>query len=320
VSAAPGLKGSAPQPDPGSRSRCLDAERRIRAYHADRTWQADVCAYSGLSEAELLSRDAAPEAADASSRTATAREIARHEEMARAEYKLALHRDWLKALAAAVRPGRPFHVLDYGCGASSFVHFALDWPEVHGTLAEAGEVMLPYMRWRSERRGDGRTRVVGLSARRSRYHGSARLRVDVSGVSGAFDAIVLADVLEHTLDPLRVLIHLLAHLRPGGIAFVNYPSEVDGDWHTPEAYFQRQACFLLLRSGCRDVGGHTWRRRPEPLPSAALALARCAEPWLRRASRRFARHIFQERGDSLVARIRELSGRELSVGDLLADV
>jgi hypothetical protein len=131
---------------------------------------------------------------------------------------------------------------------------------------------------------------------------------------------VLADVLEHTLDPLRVLIHLLARLRPGGIAFVNYPGEVDGDWHTPEAYFQRRACFLLLRSGCRSVGGHTWRRRPEPLPFAALALARCAEPWQRRASQRFARHIFRERGDSLVARIRELSGRELSVGDLLADV
>jgi len=30
--------------------------------------------------------------------------------------------------------------------------------------------------------------------------------------------------------------------------------------------------------------------------------------------------IFQQRGDSLVARIRELSGRELSVGDLLSDV
>jgi SAM-dependent methyltransferase len=180
--------------------------------------------------------------------------------------------------------------------------------------------MLPYLRWRSERRADGRTRIIALSARRSRYDGSARLRVDARGVAGRFDAIVLADVLEHTLDPLRVLIHLLARLRPGGIAFVNYPSEVDGDWHTPEAYFQRRACFLLLRTGCRFVGGHTWRRRSDPLPAAALALARCAEPSLRRASRRFASKVFRQRGESLVARIRELSGRELSVGDLLADV
>ncbi len=319
MSAAPGLKGAAPLPDPGSRSRRLDALSRIRAYHADRTWQADVCAYSGLSEQELFPRESAPEPGG-STGASTAQEIARHERMAREEYKLALHRDWLAVLAAAVRPGIPFQLLDYGCGASSFASLALDWPEVHCTLAEASEVMLPYLRWRSERRGDGRTRVVALSAQRSRYSGSARLRVDASGVAGGFDAIVLADVLEHTLDPLRVLIHLLARLRPGGLAFVNYPSDVDGDWHTPEAYFQRRACFLLLRSGCRYAGGHAWRRRMEPLPWAALALARCAEPWLRRASKRFARRVFRQRGASLVARIRELSGRELSVAELLADV
>jgi SAM-dependent methyltransferase len=180
--------------------------------------------------------------------------------------------------------------------------------------------MLPYLRWKAERRGDGRLRVVALPARCSGYAGSARMRVDARAVTGRFDAIVLADVLEHTLDPLRVLIHLLGRLRPGGIAFVNYPADVDGDWHTPEAWHQRRACFLLLRSACRSAGGHAWRRRRDPLPFAARALARGAEPWLRLASRRYARRLFRERGDSLVARVRELSGRELRVQDLLADV
>ena len=293
-----------------------EAERRIRAYHGDRGWREDVRAYTGV---EPPAQDTGTGAL-APRAVGEAHHLAHLEQMAREDYKLRLHAEWLAALADAVEPGRPFQVLDYGCGAASFASLALAWPEVRCTLAEASEVLLGYLRWRVARRGDARLEVVTLPARRGCSGATARLRIDVAAVEGRFDAIVLADVLEHTLDPLRVLVHLLARLRPGGIAFVNYPSEIDGDWHTPEAFFQRAACFWLLRLCCRHANGHAWRRRAGPLPALALALARAGEPLLRRASRRFARRVFAERGASIVARVRELAGRELRVEELLSDV
>lgn len=240
--------------------------------------------------------------------------------MAREDYKLRLHREWLAALEPALEKGRPFHVLDYGCGASSFAALALAFPEVRCTLADANEAVLGYLGWRAEHRGEGRLRVVRLPAQPNGYGGAARLRVDVTAVRGRFDAVVLADVLEHTLDPLRVLVHLLSRLRPGGLIFVNYPREIDGDWHTPEAFYQRRACFLLLRGCCRRWQGRAWRRRSRPLAGLALALARRAEPAQRRAARRFARRTFKQRGAELAAKVRDVAGRELDVGRLVADV
>lgn len=260
-----------------------------------------MCAYAG---------DAGPEA----------REIARLERMAREDYKLALHREWLAALEAAIEPGEPFHALDYGSGASSFAALALEYPEVHCALAEANGALVGYLRWRAERRGDGRVRVIALPARANRYGGAARMRVDAAAVAGRFDAVVLADVLEHTLDPLRVLAHLLAQLRPGGIVLVNYPHEIEGDWHTPEAFYQRRACFLLLRACCQPLFTHVWRRREGPLPALALSLARRAEPPLRSAARRFARRVFAQRGGALVDKVRNEAGRDVDLAQLIADV
>ena len=299
-----------------------DDEARIRAYHASRSWISDVERYSGFAERELVSdeaeSDAKPEGLSPALRAA--RQIVRLEGMARRDYKLRLHRAWLEGLRSAVRPGEPFHVLDYGCGASSFAALALELPEVHATLAETSDALLGYLRWRAGQRGDGRLKVVALPARASGYGSAARLRVDCRAVRERYDAIVVADVLEHTLDPLRVLTHLLSRLRPGGSILVNYPSEIEGDWHTPEAFHQRGACFQLLRVCTRQRVGHFRRLRPEPLPRAALALARLAEPALRQASRRFARRVFAERGAALAARVREAAGREVSVAALLADV
>jgi SAM-dependent methyltransferase len=297
----------------------LDAEGCITAYHDDTAWQRDVCAYTGVAEADLAA-DAVRAERDASARTREAREIARLERMARAEYKLLLHREWLAALDAAIEPGQPFHVLDYGCGASSFAALALEHPEVSCALAEANGTLLAYLRWLAERRGDGRIRVIALPARPNGYGGAARMRVDAAAVDGSFDAIVLADVLEHTLDPLRVLAHLLARLRPGGIALVNYPREIEGDWHTPEAFYQRRACLMLLRACCRPLIGRAWRRRAGRLPALALSLAHRAEPPLRSAAQRFARRVFARRGEALVAKVRNEAGRDVELAQLLADV
>jgi len=296
----------------------VDAEARIRAYHADTSWRSQVADYAGIPVSRVAGE--APADPVEAPLPRDAHELARMERMARADYKLALHREWLIALAASLVPGRTFCVLDYGCGASSFAALALEFPDVRCTLAEARPNVLAYLRWCAGRRADGRIGVLALSVRSARHGGPARLRVDVAAVAERFDAVVLADVLEHTLDPLRVLAHLLGRLRAGGIAFVSYPLEIDGDWHTPEAYFQRRACFWLLRVCTRRVAGRARRKRCGPLPALALAFARIVEPSLRLASRRFARRVFRERGAELVARVRDQAGRAVSVGELLADV
>lgn len=45
----------------------------------------------------------------------------------------------------------------------------------------------------------------------------------------AFDAIVLADVLEHFIDPWRVLRELVCHLAPGGVVVASVPNVQNGD-------------------------------------------------------------------------------------------
>ena len=52
----------------------------------------------------------------------------------------------------------------------------------------------------------------------------ANLDRQIPLLEGPFDAIVYADVLEHLVDPLRVLFELNRHLAPGGFVIVSVPN------------------------------------------------------------------------------------------------
>lgn len=46
----------------------------------------------------------------------------------------------------------------------------------------------------------------------------------VSALSGSYDALIFADVLEHLLNPRDTLASLLARLKPGGFVYVSLPN------------------------------------------------------------------------------------------------
>lgn len=328
----------------GARDRAV---ARMRAYHDDLNWQVRLAEYAGLDREEFgdflgcfFADRATSElpawarnresAAYAERRDALCRErgwkaatplcrLVHYELMAREAYKAPLHIEWLQALAATVRPGEPFSVLDYGCGVGSFGNLSLAFDEVHCTLADVDPELVEYLEWK-HRDLAARIRIHPLSEEGDPPANLVRVPVDSRSVSGTYDAIALADVLEHLLDPLRVLRHLLSLLRPGGLVFVNYPHEIHGDWHTPEAFYLRRWCYLLLHSCARRVRPHTLKMRRAPWAPGSLRLARSFNPALYRRAMSFAHSYFRQHGDELAEMVRSLGKRDITTGDLLESV
>jgi SAM-dependent methyltransferase len=97
--------------------------------------------------------------------------------------------------------------------------------------------------------------VVGVDANHD-AHEHARLRyrrenlrferalVETHGETGAYDAVVFLQTIEHVHDPLTVLAHLRSLLAPGGAAYVSTPNVLtlappgaaksDNPWHLVE--------------------------------------------------------------------------------------
>jgi SAM-dependent methyltransferase len=327
-------------------------QRQIETYHADSSWMSGVMAYLGMDEEEFADLigcffrerplEATPvvlpkwaQALEGEALERKRDEICRErswtadmpvlgivhlEYIARENYKLALHREWLEALEGAIRPGREFRVLDYGCGASSFSDLALARPEVCCTVADADPGIVDYLAWKYERRQRGQVTAQALASPDTCISSRARVKVDFRCIAGEYDAIVLADVLEHTLDPLAVLLHMIANVGRDGILFVNYPREIEGDWHTPEAYSLWPWCQGLLRGGCDRLGRWTWRKRSGRRPEAVSRTLAALHPLLRRRARRFARKHFREHGEELVEVVRIRAQRRITVEELIASV
>lgn len=327
-------------------------ERQIEAYHTDSTWMSGVMQYLGMDEEEFAdligcffrerplegAAVALPKWAEALDGEAFERkrdEICRErswtadmpvlgivhlEYIARENYKLELHHEWLEVLEGAIRPGEVFRILDYGCGASSFSDLALARPEVSCTVADADPGVVDYLAWKYERRARGRVTTQALASPDTRVSSRARVKVDFRSIAGDYDAIVLADVLEHTLDPLAVLLHMIEKLNRHGLLFVNYPREIEGDWHTPEAYSLWPWCQGLLRGACERIGRWTWRRRSGSRPEAVSRALAVLHPLLRRRARRFARKHFREHGEELVEVIRIRAQRRITVEELIRSV
>jgi 2-polyprenyl-3-methyl-5-hydroxy-6-metoxy-1,4-benzoquinol methylase len=327
-------------------------QRRIEAHHADSTWMSGVMDYLGMDEDEFADLigcffgerplEAAPvalpkwaEVLDGEAFERKRDEVCRErswtadmpvlgivhlEYIAREDYKLELHQEWLEALEGAIRPGGEFRVLDYGCGASSFSDLALARPEVCCTVADADPGVVDYLAWKYGRRARGRVTARALASPDTRISSRARVKVDFRRIAGKYDAIVLADVLEHTLDPLAVLLHMIAQLGRDGLLFVNYPREIEGDWHTPEAYSLWPWCQGLLRGSCNRLGRWTWRKVSGRRSAAVSRVLAALHPLLRRRARRFARNHFREHGRELVEVVQARAQRRITVEELIASV
>jgi SAM-dependent methyltransferase len=335
---------------PGAAEASL-RERRIEAFYADSAWTLDFMEYAGLdleAFAELFAcsfrhRDRLgvpfPLPAWASELEGEACE-AKRAEVSRARgwqaqsdlpallhrecsgryaHKRALYREWLDALELLREPGRELRILDYGCGTAPFAQLALAHPEVRCTLADVDPRVLDYLAFRCARRFEGRAAVHWLRAAPGRGSAHTRVRVEDRALEGRFHAILLADVLEHTLDPLGDLLQLFPHLEPGGLLFVHFPRAIEGDWHTPEAFHLRRWCFALLRATCCRRSAHTWQARPGAPARLALRLAGLLHVPLGRRAARFARRYFAQHGEEL-ARVIASRGRATSARELQASV
>jgi SAM-dependent methyltransferase len=233
--------------------------------------------------------------------------------------RLALTWDWLEALESLAVDRRPVHTLDFGCGVSHYSELALGlWPGVRSTLADVDPTVVDYLRVWYAKFGD-QVRHVALPAH-GRISKRSRVEVDHRILSDRYDAIVMSDVLEHTLDPMAVLVHMLGLISPGGLLFINYPHYIEGDWHTPEAYAMRPLCMRYLRRTCRQSGSYVWWELGTPrLHPKRLAL-KWLRPLERARAKRFAKRYFREHGAELVEQVVTRARRTLTVDQLIASV
>jgi 2-polyprenyl-3-methyl-5-hydroxy-6-metoxy-1,4-benzoquinol methylase len=152
---------------------------------------------------------------------------------------------------ARSKPGRMY--LDYGSGVGSgAVFFARQGFTV--TLADVSTPLLRFAEWRLRKRGIA-ARCIDLK--------------EQSLPCGQFDIITAFDVLEHLLDPLRVIEDLRESLTPGGVLCFNAPFGHDPD--RPMHIFHDERILRHLRAAgfARSYGAraaiHALVKVPNPL-------------------------------------------------------
>lgn len=233
--------------------------------------------------------------------------------------KPTLHEQWMAALKAKIKEGQEYHILDYGCGASSFGELALMLPGTRCTLAEVAPGMLDYLQWKFQSFLPERVCLHQLSLQGTTTPDRYRVRVNHQSLQDRYDAIVLADVLEHTMNPLATLGHMLTHLKTGGIILVSYPREIEGDWHTPEAYYLRDWCYRLLYRSCTKISPHIFQKQSGIKSSTIRSAIRLFSPILQKRANQFAINYFQHHGETLLYEVKR-SGRIISIEELVASV
>lgn len=107
---------------------------------------------------------------------------------------------------AGVRLGTPLRALDVGCGSGVL---AAQLEELTGWTVDGTDLNLSALERHAPRRG------------RTLYYDVTEERPELVG---AYDALVLFDVLEHLPDPRGFLVSPLRHLKPGGLVLVNVPA------------------------------------------------------------------------------------------------
>ena len=249
--------------------------------------------------------------------------VVHFEIIARSSYKITLHRTFLKSLEMYHRDTtKEVHMLDFGCGSSSFTQLALTRYNLKCTLADIDPEVLKYINWLLNTK---REKNVTIQALKTNIHTSlskhSRVKINYSFLKGPYDIIIFADVLEHTLDPLAVLLHFLTRINADGFFLVNYPKYIEGDWHTPEAFFLRKWCFLLLVLTCCRKDKIMWyKRKNNFLIFIAIAVFKSINPLLKYYAKKFSHRYFKKNGAALIKQVRENAKREITVTDLISSI
>jgi len=329
----------------------MDDTEVLRSFLEDKTWLSPAQRYSGIDEegfsdllgaffadrsfegAPIRPPDWAKELKGAElvrkqnevierhgwDRDMSIRGIVHLEELTWNRGKEDLLRQFLEQLRKlTARNPRP-HILDFGCGMSCFGQIALEHFDATCTFADLDPATLDYLQRFCGERWPGQTHTQPLDG--ASLAKRARARVNFRQVVGPFDVIIAADVLEHTLETLSILLHLYEQLNEGGFFFINYPHFIEGDWHTPEAFYLYPWCMRYLFRVCVCQGTFVWRKEfkspGKKLVHRAFSLA---TPLLEARARAFARRYFHEHGEEIVRLVAEKSHRHITLDGLLKSV
>ncbi|MGD9201954.1 MAG: methyltransferase domain-containing protein [Chitinispirillia bacterium] len=248
--------------------------------------------------------------------------VAHLEIIARSYYKITLHKTFLKSLEMYIcKSSKDVHMLDFGCGSSSFTQLAIKQYNLTCSLADIDREVLKYVNWLFNTK---RKKNVTIHELKDTIYTPlskhSRVKIDCSSLKGPYDIIIFADVLEHTLNPLAVLLHFLTYIKVNGFFLVNYPKYIEGDWHTPEAFFLRKWCLLLLLLTCRRKDKIIWHKRNNPFIFLIIAAFKFINPLLQFYAKRFSVRYFKKNGAELVNQVKEKAKREITVTDLLSSV
>jgi 2-polyprenyl-3-methyl-5-hydroxy-6-metoxy-1,4-benzoquinol methylase len=147
---------------------------------------------------------------------------------------------------------------EYGCGVAPITAWLRpSFPRWRYTLVDLPSRMLDFARWRFRAHPNVESVSPGLGP-------DLPLRRD-------YDVITCLDVLEHVVNPLQVVQHLVGHLKPGGVLHVNFIHAPGGE-NLPEAAAQRPEVVDHLDRSLRaevalhvDVPDEVYARYVRPL-------------------------------------------------------
>ncbi len=145
-----------------------------------------------------------------------------------------------RVAAVMRRVGKVGDCCEYGSGVAPVTAWLRPrFPAWRYTLVDLPSPMLEFARWRFRACANVETLEPGFGS-------------DLPLVR-RYDVITCLEVLEHVINPLEVVRHLVEHLAPGGSLFVNFVDEPGGDENLLESAAQRGATIEYLNRALRPV-------------------------------------------------------------------
>jgi SAM-dependent methyltransferase len=137
------------------------------------------------------------------------------------------------------RAGREGDFCEYGCGVEPVTAWLQPrFPAWRYTGVDLPTPMLKFARWRFRRFPNVEMMEPGFG--------------DDLPLCRAYDVITCLDVLEHVVNPLQVVRHVVEHLKPGGTLYVNF-IEAPGGENLAESAAQRADTIAFLDANLETV-------------------------------------------------------------------
>jgi SAM-dependent methyltransferase len=142
-------------------------------------------------------------------------------------------------IARTLRAGGAGDFCEYGCGVAPITAWLRPrFSTWRYTLVDLPTPMLEFARWRFREFPNVELTEPGFGA-------DLPLR-------RAYDVITCLDVLEHVVNPLQIIRHVVEHLKPGGALYVNF-IEAPGGENLVEAAAQRKDTIAFLNDALQAI-------------------------------------------------------------------